>query len=91
MVVVFPLPATDMLPAETLLVIVALPASTNPDIEALFNQLVSTYSVEIDKYLNNTIIPQMESLLKTVSLSLISVLKAMWNLIILCEFVNVRF
>ena len=54
----------------------------NPDIEALFNQLVSTYSVEIDKYLNNTIIPQMESLLKTVSLSLISVLKAMWNLII---------
>ena len=54
----------------------------NPDIEALFNQLVSTYSVEIDKYLNNTIIPQMESLLKTVSLSLISGLKAMWNLII---------
>ena len=54
----------------------------NPDIEALFNQLVSTYSVEIDKCLNNTIIPQMESLLKTVSLSLISVLKAMWNLII---------
>lgn len=54
----------------------------NPDIEALFNQLVSTYSVEIDKYLNNTIIAQMESLLKTVSLSLISVLKAMWNLII---------
>ena len=54
----------------------------NPDIEALFNQLVSTYSVEIDKYLNNTIIPQMESLLKTVSLSLIGVLKAMWNLII---------
>ena len=54
----------------------------NPDIEALFNQLVSTYSVEIDKYLNNTIIPQMESLLKTVSLSLISLLKAMWNLII---------
>ena len=54
----------------------------NPDIEALFNQLVSTYSEEIDKYLNNTIIPQMESLLKTVSLSLISVLKAMWNLII---------
>ena len=54
----------------------------NPDIEELFNQLVSTFYVEIDKYLDNTIIPQMESLLKTVSLSLISVLKAMWNLII---------
>ena len=54
----------------------------NPNIETLFNQLVSTYSEEIDKYLNNTIIPQMESLVKTVSLSLISVLKAMWNVII---------
>lgn len=54
----------------------------NPDIEALFHQVVSTYSVEINKYLNNTIIPQMESLLRTVSLSLISVLKVMWNFII---------
>lgn len=54
----------------------------NPNIEALFNQLVDTYSEEINRYLNNTIIPQMESILKTVSLSLISMLKAMWNLII---------
>lgn len=54
----------------------------NPDIEALFSQLAGTYSEEINKYLNDTIIPQMESLVRTVSLSLISVLKAMWNLII---------
>lgn len=54
----------------------------NPDIEALFNQLINTYSEEMNRYLNDNIIPQMESLLKTVSLSLISVLKAMWNLII---------
>ncbi len=54
----------------------------NPDIEELFNQLVDTYSEEINRYLNNTIIPQMESLLKMVSLSLLGVLKGMWNLII---------
>lgn len=54
----------------------------NPDIEALFYQLIDTYWEEINKYINNIIIPQMESLIKTLSLSLISVLKAMWNLII---------
>jgi predicted PurR-regulated permease PerM len=54
----------------------------NPDIKDLVDQIVDTYSEELNKYLNNIILPQMESLVKTVSLSLISVLKAMWNLII---------
>lgn len=54
----------------------------NPDIEKIVMQVIDTYSEDINNYLNNSIIPQMESLVKTVSLSLISVLKALWNLII---------
>lgn len=54
----------------------------NPDIESLAQQLMTTYSAEFNRYVNSNVLPQMESLLRTVSLSLISVLKAMWNLII---------
>lgn len=54
----------------------------NPDIENLVQQLMTTYSTEFNRYVNSNVLPQMESLLRTVSLSLISVLKAMWNLII---------
>ena len=54
----------------------------NPNIENLVQQLMTTYSTEFNHYVNSNVLPQMESLLRTVSLSLISVLKAMWNLII---------
>lgn len=54
----------------------------NPEIERIVVQILNIYSGEFSNYLNNSIIPQMESLLKTVSLSLISVLKVLWNFII---------
>lgn len=54
----------------------------NPDIEKVLLQILDMYSGELNNYLNNSIIPQMESLLKTVSLSLISVLGFLWNFII---------
>lgn len=54
----------------------------NPDIERIFVQILDTYSGEFNNFLNNSIISQMESLVKTVSLSLISVMKSLWNLII---------
>lgn len=54
----------------------------NPDIEAMVLQVLDIYSEEFDNFLNNNIIPQLESLLRTVSLSMIGVLKAMWNLLI---------
>lgn len=54
----------------------------NPNIEKIVMQVIDTYSEDINNYLNNSIVPQMESVLKTVSLSLISVLKGLWNLII---------
>lgn len=54
---------------------------TNPDIEKFVMQIIGTYSENISNYLNDRI-PQMESILKTMSLSLISVVKVLWNLII---------
>jgi len=52
------------------------------EIEKLVIGFLNEYSGEFDNYLNNSIIPQVESLVKTVSLSLISVLKFLWNFII---------
>lgn len=54
----------------------------NPDIEAMVLQVLDIYSEEFDNFLNNNIIPQLESLLRTVSLSMIGVLKVMWNFLI---------
>lgn len=54
----------------------------NPDIEKLVIQFLDTYSEEFMSYLDNNIVPQMETLVKQLSLSLISVLKVLWNFII---------
>ena len=56
--------------------------TSNPDIEKIVVQLVNMYSGEFTDYLNNSIIPQLESLVKTVSHSLISVLRVLWDFII---------
>lgn len=53
-----------------------------PELELWVVQFLNMYSGEFNDYLNNSIIPQVESLVKTVSLSLISVLKFLWNFII---------
>ena len=54
----------------------------NPDIEKMVIRVLDEYSEEFTKYLNESIIPQMEALVKQLSLSMISVLKALWNIII---------
>lgn len=54
----------------------------NPDIEKMVIRILDEYSEEFTKYLNGSIIPQMETLVKQLSLSMISVLKALWNVII---------
>lgn len=54
----------------------------NPDIEKMVFNLFDKYSGEFTSYLNNSIVPQMETLVKHVSLSMISVLKLLWNFII---------
>ncbi len=54
----------------------------NPDIEEMVVRFLDTYSEEFLNYLNNSIVPQLETVVKQVSLSLISVLKMLWNFII---------
>lgn len=54
----------------------------NPDIEQTVVMLIDTYSVDIEEWLNKSILPQINNLLKTVSLSMISLAKALWNLIL---------
>lgn len=54
----------------------------NPDVEAMVLQVLDIYSEEFNNYLNNNIIPQLESLLRTVSLSLLGVIKVLWNFLI---------
>ncbi len=56
--------------------------SDNPDINTFVMDNLDKYSVEIERYLNSVIIPQMETIVKSVSLSLIGVFKVMWNFMI---------
>ena len=56
--------------------------TNNPEIEKLVIQVVNIYSEELSSYLNNSFIPQLEAVLKTVSLSLINVLGVLWDFII---------
>lgn len=54
----------------------------NPDLQSVVNQVVTMYSTEFNQYVNTKMLPQMESLLRTVSLSIFSMLQVLWNLII---------
>ena len=54
----------------------------NPDIERVVFRLFDEYSEKITDFLNHSIIPQMEVIVRQVSLSMIGLLKALWNFII---------
>lgn len=54
----------------------------NPDIERVVFRLFNEYSEKITDFLNHSIIPQMEVIVRQVSLSMIGLLKALWNFII---------
>lgn len=54
----------------------------NPDIERVVFRLFDEYSEKITDFLNHSIISQMEVIVRQVSLSMIGLLKALWNFII---------
>lgn len=56
--------------------------SNNPDIEKTVSGLISTYSPRLEEWMRNTLMPQINTIVKTVSLSMLSVAKALWNLVI---------
>lgn len=54
----------------------------NPDIEKVVTDLFDQYSEELTNYLNHNLIPQMNGILKSISLSFLGFLMQLWNLII---------
>lgn len=56
--------------------------ANNPSISELVNDLLEKYSMQIPDWINNSLMPQINSIIKSLSLSVISFLKAVWNLIL---------
>lgn len=54
----------------------------NPNIEKIANDMISQYSGELNDWLNTKLIPQVNIIVKEVSVSLIGVIRVLWNLII---------
>ncbi|MDO4291981.1 MAG: AI-2E family transporter [Eubacteriales bacterium] len=56
--------------------------ANNPSIEKTATELINTYSGSMEKWLNESAMPKINELLRTVSLSMLGVAKALWNLVI---------
>lgn len=54
----------------------------NPEMESTVTDLFNTYSTKIGEWLNTSLMPELNALLKTLSLSVISFLTSLWNLLI---------
>lgn len=54
----------------------------NPDLEEVVNGLISQYSSKLLDYLNSNLLPHINELLKTLSMSVLSIFKALWNFVI---------
>lgn len=56
--------------------------ANNPAFSEFVNDLLEKYSLQIPEWFNNSVMPQINSIIKSLSLSVISFLKAVWNLIL---------
>ncbi|MGN0413806.1 MAG: AI-2E family transporter [Lachnospiraceae bacterium] len=56
--------------------------SDNPEVEQYVENLLNSYSSDIAGWLNRSIVPQINVLIKSISLSLIGILKSLYNLVI---------
>ena len=56
--------------------------SSNKNIEEIATGLINTYSGELNDWLNNSVLPKANVIIKEVSLSVLGVAKVLWNLII---------
>lgn len=56
--------------------------SNNPNVAESFDDFMDKYAPEISAFLNENVLGKVEVLLKSVSLNVIGVIKALWNLII---------
>lgn len=56
--------------------------SNNAELESIVTNLFTTYSKELQSWLDQSLLPQINEVVKTVSISLLGFFKALWNLII---------
>jgi len=56
--------------------------AANPQLEVTIDDMLYEYSGELNNWLNTKVIPQLNVVLKEVSVSVIGLLKALWNLIL---------
>ena len=54
----------------------------NPELEEAVNGMISQYSSKILDYFNTNLLPHINELIKTLSLSVIGIFRALWNFII---------
>ncbi len=54
----------------------------NPDLEETVNDLIEQYSPKLLEYLNTNLLPHINGLVRTLSLSVLSIFKAIWNFVI---------
>lgn len=54
----------------------------NPDLEATVNALINQYSAKMLEYVNTNLLPHINEVVKNVSLGVLGVFKALWNLVI---------
>lgn len=54
----------------------------NPELREYFNELIKKYSTDLELWMNNDLLPQLSTILKSVSLSVISVFTFLWDFII---------
>lgn len=54
----------------------------NPDVEAYIEGLLATYSKDLDTFLEKNALPTLNTLIRSASMSLISALKSLYNLVI---------
>lgn len=54
----------------------------NRDIAQYVQGLISTYSVEFEEWLSKVVIPQTSDIIKTLSLSVIGLMKVLWNFLL---------
>ncbi len=54
----------------------------NPELEEAVNGMISQYSSKILDYFNTNLLPHINDLIKTLSLSVIGIFRALWNFII---------
>lgn len=56
--------------------------NNNPELEKYVNDILKYYAIDVEQWLNSSIMPMINNIIKSVSLSVIGLLKALYNLII---------